>query len=135
MQMSAMSAMVWPGGCRLAAIFLSLALSLLAISPVRAQVTVEQYLDWRQGVRDEDRSRIETMRIFLQGMLDGLKSLAAAYERAGVKPVICLPQDAPPKIGVLMAAIDEGLLTRSYKNEDWIIVAASRGLRKSYPCK
>jgi hypothetical protein len=110
--------------------------SLLATASVaQAQVTVEQFQAWSRGLKSGDAALTETLRLYLHGTLDGLKSIIAAYERAGAKPPFCMPQNPPVTTGDLLLAIDAALANGSYKKDDELKMVILSGLNRRYRCQ
>jgi hypothetical protein len=104
----------------------------------RSEMTLGIYKVFREGARQNDPTKTLALAYLLDGLIDGMKVLNAAYIDAGAKPQFCVPRDFEISAVYLRDAIDE-LLAR---NPTWreeigtgVGFFAKEALEQRFPCE
>lgn len=106
-------------------------------TPAQAEVALGEYRRMKLAVEQGDRSSGIGLNLLLNGLMDGIEAVNAAYREKGEKRLICLPQNPRPTArDVLFALEDEFQARRAFwTDERSLAFATMMALQRRYPCK
>jgi len=99
-------------------------------------LTLEFYLSIREQAKAKPTTALSET-VLLEGVIDGIETMAAANSAAGIKPVFCPPKDFKMSPNDLAKAIDLALARNPtlFVETDGIGVIAIFVLDERFPCK
>ncbi len=84
-----------------------------------------------------NRSSLNGSILLLNGLMEGIEAVNAAYREGGQKPTICLPQNPRPNVRDLDLALEDEFRARRefWTDERSLAFATMMALQRRYPCK